>query len=179
MLDSLRNEIVESQKARTDLLKWKLILVAVIGAAAFGIGSNVPSQTGSSPSPPVVLLALVPFVCFYVDAVCLHNDIRILLIARFIRRGTLGPVATQYERYCIENRRHFSIESVALVVTTTGLSALVALIGLSDWLPPAVQPFVREILAISGIIGVVLGPFFHWGVYARRKRALDDDAPAS
>lgn len=47
MIDKLRDEIIESQKARTDLMKWKLILVAAIGAAGFGIGSNVPQ--GATP----------------------------------------------------------------------------------------------------------------------------------
>lgn len=47
MIDKLRDEIIESQKARTDLMKWKLILVAAIGAAGFGIGSHVPQ--GSHP----------------------------------------------------------------------------------------------------------------------------------
>ncbi len=34
----LRDEIIESQKARADLFKWKIILVAAIGAAVLGVG---------------------------------------------------------------------------------------------------------------------------------------------
>ena len=40
MIEKLRDEIIESQKARTELMKWKLILVAAIGGASLGIGSN-------------------------------------------------------------------------------------------------------------------------------------------
>ena len=31
MIEKLRDEIIESHKARTELMKWKLILVAAIG----------------------------------------------------------------------------------------------------------------------------------------------------
>ena len=34
---SLRQEILESQKARMDFLKFKLVAIAVLGAAALGL----------------------------------------------------------------------------------------------------------------------------------------------
>jgi hypothetical protein len=55
MIDKLRDEIIESQKAKTDLLKWKLILVAGIGAAVLGFGSSSQSQMHK----PGLLLALI------------------------------------------------------------------------------------------------------------------------
>jgi hypothetical protein len=61
MLEELRGEIVESQKARTESVKWKLILVAAIGAAALGIGS-----TEKHPNGPGILLTLVLSVCLCV-----------------------------------------------------------------------------------------------------------------
>jgi len=32
-METLRSEIIESQKARNDLMKWKLLLVSGLGAA--------------------------------------------------------------------------------------------------------------------------------------------------
>jgi hypothetical protein len=53
-------------------MKWKLILVAAIGGARLGIGSNLPPGR----NPPYQLLALIPRVCLYVDAVCIHIELR-------------------------------------------------------------------------------------------------------
>jgi hypothetical protein len=60
-MSALREEIIEAEKARTDLLKWKLIIVSGLGAAGLGFTgqSNVPGA-------PFVLL-LIPGVCLYVD----------------------------------------------------------------------------------------------------------------
>ena len=175
MLEKLRDEIIESQKARTDLIKWKLILVAAIGGAAFGIGSTV---TGAE-NPPVVLLALVPIVCLFVDAVCIHNEIRILMIARFIRGGALGAVPKQYEDYCREIRLWwFSLEEAGLLLTTVGLSALIGIAGSSDLLrnlmtlPKPVDDSVSALLQWSGAMGVTLGLLFHV-VYFYNSHKLD------
>jgi hypothetical protein len=65
----LRNEVIESQKARTDLFKGKIILVAAIGAAGLGIGNT----TGKNYN----LLCLIPLVCVYVDILCSHMNLRI------------------------------------------------------------------------------------------------------
>jgi hypothetical protein len=48
-VEELRAEILEVERARSDLLKWKLVLVAGLGA--FGLGLNpdtepVPLETG-------------------------------------------------------------------------------------------------------------------------------------
>jgi hypothetical protein len=190
MLGPLREEIIESQKARTDLLKWKLILVAFIGAAAFGIQGNSAAPIAGNNSaapiagnsaaptwpPRILLLALVPFVCFYVDAVCIHNELRILNIARFIRQGGLGKVAADYEHDCKTHRREFSIESVALLGTTLLLSFVVLLVGGISWyfaLP--VPRLVSVVLGLSGGGGLFFSLCLECFVYAPKRDRLDDD----
>lgn len=179
MLEKLRDEIVESQKVRTDFLKWKLFLVAAIGAAAFGIGS----RDSQSQSPPLVLLGLIPFVCLYVDAVCIHNQMRILIIARFMRRGSLGQTAKAYEEYCRTQRSAWSLEDFALVGTTIFLSVLVLLVGIGDYLrgalslPQSSQPLqvdftVKLLLILGGLLGLVASPIFHV-VYRRMSTNVD------
>lgn len=170
MIDKLRDEIIESEKARTDLMKWKLILVAAIGAAAFGLGS-----TAAPKGNPGVLLALVPFVCLYVDALCFHNEIRIMTIAQFLRTLDKDSIERRYEEYCTEHRSHFSLEGFALLVTTLILSALVFVIGRSDGLqtlllvcansspgnPASNFVSLGKVLMWSGSTGGVAALFFY------------------
>lgn len=162
MIDKLRDEIIESEKARTDLMKWKLILVAAIGAAGLGLGSNA-SPNGN----PVVLLALIPFVCLYVDAICSHNEIRIMTIAQFLRTRDENSVERKYEEYCTGHRWQFSLEGFALVVTTVGLSVLVLFIGwntdLQGLIPsaPKAGDVAWKVLVWAGCAGAVASLVFY------------------
>lgn len=85
MATELRTEIVESQKARVDLFKWKIILIAALGAVGIGVE---PTPTTSPASHLVVspeyLLCLIPFVCVYVDLLCSHLNLRIMVIGRYL-----------------------------------------------------------------------------------------------
>lgn len=75
---ALRHEIVESQKARIDLLKYKLVAIAALGAIGIGVYHAEPGLLR-----PEFIFILIPFVCVYVDAACWHNSLRILVIAQF------------------------------------------------------------------------------------------------
>jgi hypothetical protein len=178
MIEKLRDEIIESQKARTELMKWKLILVAAIGGASLGIGSNLPAGR-----PPYGLLALIPWVCLYVDAVCFHLELRILAIGRFIRIGGNGSVpvdsiAKKYEEYCAASRTTFSLEGFALNLTTITISILVLAIG---WVrPDAIVPvsppmsnFSLTVIRWSGFLGIVGTLWFTWR-YGVRSRQIDN-----
>jgi hypothetical protein len=80
-VSSLRSEILESQKARIDLLKYKLIAAAALGAIGIGAG-NLSTQFVEIDIK--LVLAIIPLVCVYVDLLCWHNSIRILIIGRFL-----------------------------------------------------------------------------------------------
>ncbi len=80
---ALRQEIVESQKARIDLLKYKLLAVAALGAIGIGVGNyHIDGMLH-----PELVLAIIPLVCIYVDVLCFHNTIRILVIAQFLKKS--------------------------------------------------------------------------------------------
>jgi hypothetical protein len=86
----LRDEIIESQKARADLFKWKIILVAAIGAAVLGVGDPLAGTGARSGQEEIVskreyLLCLVPLVCVYTDILCAHMNLRIRVIGQFLR----------------------------------------------------------------------------------------------
>lgn len=96
----LRDEIIESQKARADLFKWKIILVAAIGAAVLGVGDplaggKAAGQAGQDDlvSKREYLLCLVPLVCVYTDILCAHMNLRIRVIGQFLRIHPI-PAAT-------------------------------------------------------------------------------------
>lgn len=92
----LRGEIVESQKARCDLLKWKLGLVAGLGAAGLGLGSNYSTDRQFH-----YILCLIPLVCTYVDLLAKHMTLRIMVIGCYENSIEQTP----YERFAAKARK--------------------------------------------------------------------------
>src|SRR5271165_6316276 len=128
----LRDEIIESQKARADLFKWKFISVAAIGAAALGVGAASSTAAGK----PEYLMCLVPLVCVYIDMLCYHMNLRIMVIGQFLRvsphrAAMIDETQDQkYETFVHKVRRlpnmdPFVFEEFALYWSTRLLSALV------------------------------------------------------
>jgi hypothetical protein len=145
----LREEIIESEKIRSELLKWKLIIVSVLGATGLGF-----TEYGKAPNANLVLL-VIPLACVYVDLLCRHINLRIIAIGTFIRLGFCGEEAA-YENFILEttkmgpkkNMSIFALEDWALDGSTVLLSVLVIVAGL-------ILPNVAWILfAISGSIGI-------------------------
>lgn len=133
-MSGLRDEIIESEKIRSDLLKWKLIGVAGLGAA--GLGLNEASQHIDS----YLILPLIPPVCFYIDLLCRHTSLRILVIASFAR-STADAEDHSYECF-VKNLRSkagagsgdskgmiFALEDWALEWSTIALSVMIAGLG--------------------------------------------------
>jgi len=174
----LRTEIVEAQKARAELFKWKIILVAALGGAALGIA-------GESHGSREYLLALAPLVCVYVDTLCAHLDLRILIIGAFLRknsfpRGSEGYMVRKYEQFvekvrAAENRSNldpFDLENFALYVTTGLLSLSVVLWGLFK-----AAPFWQALLLVSsGLAGFGMS-FAVNHRFERRARSLRELEP--
>ncbi len=113
----LPDEIIEAQKCRSDMLKWKLVLVAVLGAAGLGLSEKVNAA-------PLVL-CMIPFVCLYVDLLCCNNNVRQILIGSYY--NTCEQDA--YECFVGKHRRAFALEDWALFWSTRVLCALVTLAG--------------------------------------------------
>jgi hypothetical protein len=77
VMGTLRQEILNSQQTRSDLLKWKLGLIGAIGAIGLGLAGSRVSNNAD------LVLCAVPLVCVYVDFLCRHLSLRILVIGRF------------------------------------------------------------------------------------------------
>lgn len=119
-LNLLKQEINKTFEAEHDLAKWKLGVTAALGAAAFGFGKD-----GSNPN--YWLLLFVPFVCAYVDLFNYQYELRILVIARFLRKPGQGDELLQkYELECERERgkRIFSLGNLAEISCSLGASIL-------------------------------------------------------
>ncbi len=124
-MEQLRSEILEAHKARSDLLKWKLALVAGLGTIGLGLTQDI--------AHPIVLIG-IPLVCAYVDLLTRHLTLRIHVIAGFLRTGDeSGPDEALYRRYeafVERNRSAFAFEDWPLYLSSIVLSLGVAGYGL-------------------------------------------------
>jgi hypothetical protein len=106
-MEKLRDEILQAQQIRSDLLKWKLVLVGPLGAVGLGL-AGAPNTADAD-----LVLCAVPLVCLYVDLLTLHLSLRILVIGAFVRGAgetTDMPQVTAYEVFA-QNARELSTES--------------------------------------------------------------------
>jgi len=145
----LRQELIECQKARSEFIRWKLILVAVLGSSSLGLSKDAPALP--------YLMALIPFVCIYVDSVCMHNDSRIMMIAQFLRTSNeVSAAARDYEQFCHKHRHMFYNEGLALFGSSLFLSVAVVVFALWRSIRSAMSPRVAVLVALSGVIGMAV-----------------------
>ncbi|KVG89103.1 hypothetical protein WJ36_25755 [Burkholderia ubonensis] len=131
MTDILRTELIELQKVRSDLLKWKLLIVAGVGGTALGLSGQGSGQDS------YLALAVIPLACAYVDLLCRHLSLRIEIIRSFIRSFIAGRVGEspvhEFERFYRDRKeswKKWSLESQALIGSTLILSVAVAVVGI-------------------------------------------------
>ena len=162
-MDSLRNEIIQTQKIRSDLIKWKLLIVAGIGGAALGFSGHGPASNAP------LALAIIPFACVYVDLLCRHLSLRNRAIGVFIRsQQSHDAILRDYEQFYDRVYQHVwrgtSLESVALVGCSIFLSVAIIPIGIgasgehASWRPSAWPAYL---FYGSGISGIILSLWLH------------------
>ncbi|MFY9698541.1 MAG: hypothetical protein WAK34_09530 [Rhodoplanes sp.] len=164
-MDKLRDEIIETQKARADLLKWKLIILSVLGAVGLGVRF---APYASDPLP--IALALIPLVSLYVDVMCYHLSLRITVLGAFLRNcagdetgsefGSKLSVLQKYEAFAAKVRmkyKAFDLEDYALTWSTQCVSVAAILLGVFRKKLPIglIRWDDNSAIIISGIIGLV------------------------
>jgi hypothetical protein len=174
-MDRLRDEILQAQKIRSDLLKWKLGLVGGIGAAGLGFAGSVELQHAD-----LVLCALPP-VAVYVDLLALHLTLRMLVIGAYFRTSRAAEAGPYrgYEEFVRETRDRgggggaFRLEDWALSYSTYALCAAVAGYGVYQLVDGSAYgiPFV-----LSGAVGAVAS-FLGGRQYASRRLYVDGLEP--
>lgn len=154
----LPEEIIEAHKARSDYLKWKLILVAALGTAGLGLHDKLEEV--------YLFLALIPLVCIYVDLLCVTLKVRVIVIGTFFA----NECRDTYERFTQRNRQVFKTEDWAQHYSTYVVCMIVAGIGLfgrtfaahadypSSWHWPAWHgPDKMDlVLVLAGVLGFIL-----------------------
>jgi len=159
----LRTEIREAQQTTYDLLKWKLAIVAAVGAAALGIGDKTERNFEA-------LLALLPGVCVYVDAICYQIDRRIYVLGAFLKDRK-----NSYELWVHSNLDSFGSEALALAASTGTVCVSVSLYGR---LVAALD--IRFLLMFTGMCGLALAIAVRLHHFERSKaRYKDSPKPES
>ena len=172
---ALREEIVECQRARAEFIRWKLILVAAVGAVALGVGQ------GTTATPLPALLALIPLICVYVDSVCLHNDARIMVIAAFFRGSAeVSRAGKAYETFCATHRSWFYHETIAVFGSSAALAILVAIVSLRKDTQDLMRmgEVVPVLLFTSGVVGLALTGWLYRVSARLRRTEAESLAPA-
>jgi hypothetical protein len=148
-----KNEMLEAQKERDSLMRWKLILVSAIGAAALGFSQESPLPNAE------FALCLIPFVCVYVDILCRNLSIRTKLISLVLAQEN-DPLEKLYQAY--KKPRGSSLESFALRNSTILLSILVIPVGVISHstnpsaLVATLVSWDSLLFYLSGLSGIVL-----------------------
>jgi hypothetical protein len=175
MIEVSKNEIIETQKAKTDLMKWKLILVATLGAFGLGFTSQIPI-VGTNTSYHLIL-GLVPLVCIYTDLISNHLQLRILVISKFFQNYKSQEIQSNitmfssYVRFCESVRPVFKLEDLAERWSTVFLSALVILFSTTIHLSKLTQ----ILLLVSGSFGIFFSIILN-NIYKNKTKILNKSA---
>lgn len=154
------NEIIESQKVRSDLLKWKIIAIAALSTVGFGISTNFEKAE--------LALCTIPFVMAYIDALCLHIVLRIKAIgqwhqtekAKELENDNECVYMRSYEEFTqkVEGCGAFNLEKWTIFYSSLLVNLILALLPLADTFA-STRPslFVYKYpVVISGGLGLTL-----------------------
>ena len=175
-MDTLRSELIETQKVRSDLMKWKLLILAGIGGAALGFSGS------TGPNNSHLALAIIPVACVYVDLLCRHLSLRNKIIGKFIEKHqTNGSLLGDYERFYARNSvdvwKLGSFESVALVGCTVFVSiaiipvGILAAGGVTSWI---LYAWPASLFYGAGAAGISLSIWIYI-LYDKRKKKIDEE----
>lgn len=158
-------EVIESQRARSDLLKWKIIVVAALA----GTGLGFVKSEGSGQRYADLVLCAIPVVAVYIDLLSRHLSLRILVIGAYRRKAA---VRDDYEVFAdiARGRSAFQLEDSAVL-----LSSLLFSMALVLTAPPlGLEPELPHGWAVAGAgaagILLTLGSEF---AYRKLRRSVD------
>ncbi|WP_028573874.1 hypothetical protein [Desulfonatronovibrio hydrogenovorans] len=169
-MDKLRDEIIETQKVRSDLIKWKLVLTAVLGATGLGF-------KGSPHDNISLLLCLIPLVCVYVDLTAQHLNLRIQAISSFIRDYESSGSEdwkwmVSYERYAKTiSKQAFSFETMVFKYSTMFISTLIILSAIFFYFNEDILK--AHLFMFSGLFGMI-GSYFIERSYEQNLKTINN-----
>ena len=159
-------------------MKWKLIIIAVVGAAALGFSKSDPLPHSE------LALCLIPFACCYIDLLCRNLSIRTKMIGQFMAKnddpfelfylGFKGEATDITNEYQKENRKMLSLESLALRWSSYFVSVVIIPVGTIVYLLDAGPIRWHMIFPVSlFVIAGVCGIFFSLAVENRYREQRD------
>ena len=172
MIEAYKHEIIEAENKRNDLLKWKLILVAALSSVSLGIGYPFPRGNATTDYRHYAIF-FIPLVCVYVDLLCKHIQIRIIVISKFFQDYELDmenrlessiTIFKEYERFCEKNRSVFSFEHWAQTISTYFLCIVMISV------PFIVTDVGKLYPIIAGFVGILLSVLIDYSYKRKKKR---------
>lgn len=164
-VSSLRSEIVESQKADIEFVKWKLIAVAAVTSILFGVGSDRERDPQLQ-----LLIFLIPLICAYVDLVSITLAMRILTIAAFLREQNDIYECRVHQMRTNKGRNPFMFVPVAVHGSSLAISLVIFSAGIFGW--QTNWDHLRTVAYLSaGAIGIALATIL-WRSYRLRAKHL-------
>ena len=134
------------------------MLVAVLGGVGLGLYPSGVSRNAA-------VLMLIPFVCVYVDVCVRHLNLRVFIIAKFLRSTRSEATEkyfAEYEDFCYTKRQAFKLEDVVFQWSSIFLSAFVAGVPILFKETNVNLPFLFFYVAGGGgIIGAILVERFY------------------
>jgi hypothetical protein len=163
-MEMLREEILQSERVRSELLKWKLGLVGALGALGLGFAGTERLNHAD------LVFCAIPPVCVYVDLLCRHLTLKMLVIGRFLislkeSGDDTARTYAAYEELAQEAREisvgksggtvsAFALEDWALWLSTLALSLAIIVYGLAVWSEVSI-PFIFS--GAAGLLATAVG----------------------
>ncbi len=165
----LANEIIESQKVRSDLLKWKIISVATIASIGLGISSNHDKFE--------LAICVIPFVMAYIDVLCTHINLRIYTISRWHKTNkesvsVEAKYMQEYEKFTEKARGAgaYNLEGWTIQYSSFLVNLLLISVAFAGYKEDIFN--YKYYILTSGFIGIIIAILIE--IYLRKTRAKID-----
>jgi hypothetical protein len=156
----ISTEIVESQKARSELLKWKIIVVSILATVGFGISTTLSKLEWA--------FCLIPLVCAYVDALSLHLNLRIYSIGKW-HTLDLGKgldkefeYMQHYEKFTSQayKKGAYSLEKWTILYSSLLINIFIASMPYLELVELSIVN--KEVVLLFGLFGFVITLFLNY-----------------
>jgi hypothetical protein len=168
LVKTLREEIIQAHSTRSELLKWKLAIVGVVGSVGLGLAGAKTSKHAD------LVLAALPLICIYVDLLCMNLNVRMLVIAAWMRghetTDSEDLALKDYEQFVKPLRKAFALEDWAMNWSTRVVSAAVGLYGGFGDKYGHASTGVTVVFITSGAIGLLGSLAADYWAYRRNRR---------
>ncbi len=163
-MSQLNTEIIETQKSRYDLLKWKIIVFAALSATGLGL-SNKPKSYAD------LVLCCIPFICAYIDMLWYHLSLRNVAIGYFRRKMSAhrkdnhDPDSTPfdgeytlyqewYEEFIEDAKGTYRLEKLCVYLSSVMISMILIVLSTLDFFTKEIGFNHKLLILISGLFGI-------------------------